>query len=342
MRARNPKHSRPVDLAIVGTNPFAAVLREVLSKTPFPYNEVRLLASGPGEGSLTEFKGEPKIFLKAEEQALEGVQLAFFCEDPATGGAYRNWPSSGSYLAIDLTNTTDITEEMPFAALGRQAKPPKPRRGWIGGVHPVADLVHTIVAPLAAHLEVTALRGVILRPASDFGKVGVEELYQQSINVLNFAELPRQVFGRQLAFNLMPTDVLQATGAQSTLISSHVRALMGSADVPVSLFMTVAPVFHAHTAVLHLEVENLPSEAKLRKLLGASNDLTVGPEPFTAAELEERPRPHVGLIRNDPAGGGTWLWVLADRVEAVVAEGAVQMAARLLGFEPRMPGAVPK
>lgn len=342
MRARDRKRSRPVDLAIVGTDPFAVVLREALSETPFPYNEVRLLASGPREGSLTDFNGEPRIVLKAEEQALEGVQLAFFCEDPATGGAYRNWPSRGGYLAIDLTNTAEITGEMPFAALGRQEEPPEPRRGWIGGAHPVAHLVHTIVAPLAAHLEVTALRGVVLRPAADFGKVGLEELYQQSVNVLNFSDLPRQVFGRQLAFNVMPTDVLQATGVQGALVSSHVRALMGSADLPVSLFMAVAPVFHAHTVVMHLDIKNLPSEAKLRKLLGASNNLTVGSEPLTAAELEERPRPHVGLIRNDPVGGGTWLWVLADRVEAAAAEGTVQMVARLLGFKPRKPGAVPK
>ncbi|MEE8537703.1 MAG: Asd/ArgC dimerization domain-containing protein [Acidobacteriota bacterium] len=342
MRARARKRSRSVDLAIVGTDPFAVALREALSETPFPYNEVRLLASGSGEGSLAEFNGEPRIVLKAEEQALEGVQLAFFCEDPATGGAYRNWPSSGGYLAMDLTNAADITEKMPFTALGRQEELPEPRRGWIGGAHPLAHLVHTIVAPLAAHLEVTALRGVILRPASDFGKVGLEELYQQSVNLLNFSKLPRQVFGRQLAFNLMPTDVLQAAGVQSTLVSSQVRALMGSTDLPVSLFMAVAPVFHAHTVVMHLDIEDLPSEAKLRKLLGASNELTVGSGPLTSAELEERPRPHVGLIRNDPVGGGVWLWVLADRVEAAAAEGAVLMAARLLGFEPRKPGAVPE
>jgi aspartate-semialdehyde dehydrogenase len=276
--------------------------------------------------------------LRAEQEALEGVRLAFFCEDPATGGAYRSWPARGGYLAIDLTNARDVSKEMPLAALGREVEPPKPRRGWVGGAHPLAHLIHTIVASLATHLDVLALRGVVLQPASDFGKVGLEELYQQSVNLFNFADLPQQVFGRQLAFNLMPTEVVQTTGGLSSLVSSQVRTLMGSSDLPVSLFLAVAPVFHAHTMALHVDLEDAPSEADLRDLLGASKDLTVGPEPLTAAELEERPRPHVGLVRRDPVGGGVWLWVLADQVQAAAAEGAVRLAARLLGLEPRQRG----
>ena len=48
---------------------------------------------------------------------------------------------------------------------------------------------------------------VVFQPASAAGAGGVEELYQQSVSLLNFHDLPRAVFGRQIAFNLVPSSL---------------------------------------------------------------------------------------------------------------------------------------
>ena len=331
-----PRHT----LAVVGSSSMARSVREALLEKRFPYSEVRLLGSGEGEVQIVEFDGEPRLILKAEPATLEGVHLAFFCEDPGSSGAFRGWPESGGFLAIDLTG--GMGDGVPLADGGVSSALPALHRGWIAAAHPLAHLLVSVLAPIEARIRLGAVRGVILRPAADFGQAGLDELYQQSINLFKFDELPRSVFERQLAFNLVPGEGVDGGRPLAPLIASQVGRILGrEQDLNVSLFLAVAPVFHAHTVALHLELEGRPTEAALRDLLRSSGDLQVGEDPLTAVEVADQSRPHVGLIRRDADGRGAWIWAVADRVPATGAAAAVRLAERMLRVEPR-PGSGPR
>lgn len=335
MPARDAERGSRFDLAIVGSSPPARDLREALLERRFPFREVRLLGTPGAEMQITEFAGEPRLVSPAEPEALKGVHLAFFCEDPATGGAYRDWPERDGYLAIDLTGGSGPAGPPPMASLRDPDALPAPRHGWLAAAHPLSHLLATLVTPLEIRTRLLAVRGVVLRPASDFGQAGLDELYGQSVNLLNFTELPREVFARQLAFNIIPGEILDRGRRLEAMIASQVCALLGRPDMPVSVFLAVAPVFHAHTAVLHLEFESRPAEDDLRDLLRGTADLRVDAEPLTPVETGEERRPHVGLVRRDAEGRGAWLWAVADGVAAAAAGNAVSLAERMLGVESR-------
>ena len=339
MAAKGAEAPPRFGVAIVGATPLARSVREALLERRFPYSEVRLLGVGGAEVPLTEFNGEPRVLEKAEPGALRGVHLAFFCEDPATGGAYRAWTEQSGFLGIDLTGNAPASDAPPLAHGGLHDGPLTPKHGWLAAPHPLTHLLVSLLAPIDRRVRLTAVRGLVLRPAADYGQAGLDELYQQSVSLFNFSSPPDQVFGRQLAFNLIPADLLDGARPMGPLVAAQLAELLGRPGLPVSVFLAAAPVFHAHSVALHLEFEGRPTEAALLELLRASGDLRVDAQRLTAVEVADEIQPHVGLIRCDPDQRGAWLWAVADRVAAAAARGAVRLAERLLGVTPSAPPA---
>jgi aspartate-semialdehyde dehydrogenase len=335
MAARGTEAPGRYCLAVVGRSPLALAVRQALVDRHFPYSEVRLLgAVQEGEAVLTEFDGEPRILAPAGHGALEGVHLAFFCEDPATGGAYRDWPERVGCLAIDLSDSATGLTDLPLASTSSPRGPLAPSRGWLAAPHPLAHLLVSLLAPLEERVRLEGVRGVILRPAADFGQEGLDELLQQSVSLLNFSQPPSRVFQHQLAFNLIPAEAMEADGGLSSRLAAQVTALLGRPELPCRLFLAVAPVFHAHTIILQVEFEGRPSEAALRDLLRSSGEVRVAPRPLTAAEVADERLPHVGLVRPEAGGRAAWLWAVADRVSQAGAEEAVRLAERMLKVDP--------
>jgi aspartate-semialdehyde dehydrogenase len=182
---------------------------------------------------------------------------------------------------------------------------------------------------------------MILQPAADFGQEGLDELFRQSVNLLNFAPPQSQVFDRQLAFNLIPAEAVQGGAGLASRLAAQAATLLGRPDLPCRLFLAVAPVFHAHTLILHVEFAERPSEAALRELLRSSGEVRVAAQPLTAVEVANERLPNVGLVRPEAGGHAAWLWAVADRVSEAGAEQAVRLAERLLNVAPGSPrGAV--
>ena len=43
----------------------------------------------------------------------------------------------------------------------------------------------------------------VMEPASEHGQKGMDELHEQTVNLLSFQELPKNVFDTQVAFNMV-------------------------------------------------------------------------------------------------------------------------------------------
>src|SRR5439155_3862022 len=70
--------------------------------------------------------------------------------------------------------------------------------------HPVAIPIALILNQIETLSRVEICTATVVQPASEFEQIGVEELAQQTISVLNVHAVPKTVFDRQLAFNLYP------------------------------------------------------------------------------------------------------------------------------------------
>lgn len=172
-------------------------------------------------------------------------------------------------------------------------------------------------------------------PASEQGNPGLDELHQQTVSLFAFQEMPKAVFGEQLAFNLIPVWGEEASAgklcdAESTIREEFPRIFPAASAVAISLRVVQAPVFHSLSFSVWLSGEAAADTAALAQSLrgelvdvwkaenGAPNNVsTVGDAGIS-----------VGDIRADPARhGACWLWMTADnlRLRATGAIGAARI-----------------
>ena len=71
--------------------------------------------------------------------------------------------------------------------------------------HPAAVLRWLFCwAGLTELRPIRSASATVLEPASEYGRAAMDELHQQTVKLLSFQELPRQVYDTQVAFNATP------------------------------------------------------------------------------------------------------------------------------------------
>src|ERR1700730_17164103 len=207
-----PGRERPIRVAIVGASSLRGKeLKVVLEERNFPASEIILLDESVMAGTLTEAAGEPTFIRALKEDSFEGARFVFFAGSPAD--AERNWEiaqRSGATV-IDLTGATAASGRATtlIPSLSSVLLPVGPSQSN-GTARPAAYYSPpspvVIACTLAAGLgNLSQLRIVILyfSPVSHRELAGVEELENQTTNLLTFREISKAVFDEQVAFNLL-------------------------------------------------------------------------------------------------------------------------------------------
>jgi aspartate-semialdehyde dehydrogenase len=193
----------------------------------------------------------------------------------------------------------------------------------------VADSLAVVLAELLAPLRSLSPRSVsavVLRPAAAQGASGLDELREQTVRLLRFESPPTEVFGKPLAFNLIPEPF--ADGAPSGVrgIAADVAEILGPGGPEVTARVATAPWFHGHMLFVHLQGLS-GDRTRLREVLSAAQavELLEDGSGFTAADGPEERRTVVYEAERE--GDGAWILALAAEAETAAARQAVAVAA---------------
>ena len=119
----------------------------------------------------------------------------------------------------------------------------------------------------------------VFEPASERGQKGMDELHQQTVNLLSFQSLPKDVFDTQVAFNMVARYGQKSQLSLDSLearVRRHYQKIAG-ADAPRPAVMLLQPpVFHGHALGIFLEMEQPVNEAKLLETLGGDHVTLAG------------------------------------------------------------------
>jgi hypothetical protein len=126
-------------------------------------------------------------------------------------------------------------------------------------------VIARLVAALAPHVALTALRGTALLPASEWGQAGVAALGQQTAAVLNFRELPAGVMPQRQAFNVIPMAATPGLNPAQLLALPDLH-------VPVHLHCWAVPVFVGISGHLLIELDGASSASQMESWLAAALD----------------------------------------------------------------------
>ncbi len=319
-------------------------LKEVLSDRNFPSTDIRLLDDEESLGQLQAVGEEPTFIQSVLPEHLENVDFTFFASDENfTRNTWQMARNAGS----DIIDLSYALEKEPGVLL---------RAPWIErelGATPKVDFSDAPVAiahPAAIVLALLLLRAqkvgsveravaTVLEPASEHGRRGMDELHEQTVNLLSFQQLPKGVFDAQVAFNVIDRYGERSTPALSAVedrIQRHFRSIvLGKLNVP-SLMLLQAPIFHGHAFSLYIELDTaVQNEELIAAVSGEHVDVLQSaeesPSNVNAAGQEQI---QVFVRRDAQNANGFWLWAATDNLR-IAALSAVECAESMIASRPR-------
>ncbi|MGD0732059.1 MAG: Asd/ArgC dimerization domain-containing protein [Terracidiphilus sp.] len=327
-------------------------LKDALSDSPLATASLVLLDEAEAQGQLDQVGDEVTFVRAIEDDAFERVDFAFFCgTEDLTRKHWRQALRSGSTV-LDLSGALDqetgVVVRAPWldsSGLGSEAVTPDLFTPAVVPAHPAALAIALLLERLQTAAPVRFAAVTLLEPASEFGRAGMDELHQQTVNLLSFQALPRAVYDAQVAYNLLgglgeaAVVNLNAAGAR---IRRHYDALAAGRWPALALQVILAPVFHGHTFSIAVELERAVEISALEEALSGEHvDLvledTDSPSNLAATGQNDvlvRLRPEFGGARNTNQASRLWLWAASDNLR-LQAQNAVECALDLRRLRPQ-------
>ncbi|HEX9501486.1 MAG TPA: Asd/ArgC dimerization domain-containing protein [Thermoanaerobaculia bacterium] len=323
-----PKSSQGYRVGIV--NPLTLVgneIKTILRERSFPFAKLVLLDStGKAAGALTDIGDEPMVVTAISDDELEDLDLVFFCGPPAVNREWIERYRDDKFIAIDTSQPSTITEGT-LAVAGVNLEEINAGEKLIISPHPVAVPISLILHQIGMLSAVELCTATVVQPASEFEQLGVEELAAQTASVLSVKGMPKEVFDRQLAFNLYP-----ALEHNEEFIVDQIRRLTdGNAEL--ALLITQGTIFHSHTFSLFLKTRDDLSVEQIMARLRENPAIALPEEDesFGTIDAAGKDEVLVAEVRRDPTiRGGFWVWAVCDNLRRSSALNAVLVAEKVL------------
>lgn len=302
----------------------------ILRDRIFPVASLALLTDDEEEaGTLAEGVLEPAFLRMASREVLEGLDMIFFCGDPETAARWIPLRDELSFTAIDLTQPSAFSNEVEARVAGIGSGE-LPTGDLVVSAHPVAAMICLILEPLLRHSTIEFFTASVILPASELGQEGIDELFQQTLAVLNAEGPPRQVFEQQAAFNIYtPRDAFEL----EDYIVGQIRQIIGS-ELRGSVLVQQGSTFHSHSLALHVRLARAVDPAEIQEALEGSVSL-VAADPDTlpgltdAGGLDAVLIVRVGLDREDARS--LWIQAASDNLRRSSVLNAVMLVEELVG-----------
>ncbi len=325
-------------VAVVGaTGVVGREMIAVLASRRFPVADLLPLASERSAGEHVEWGGADVLVEALDDDAFEGIDLALFSAGASVSERYAPLAVKAGAVVVDNTSAFRMLPEVPLVVPEINAHALVGHRGIIANPNCSTIQMVLALAPLEAAAGVERVVVSTYQAASGAGRDAMDELRDQTIDLLNFREAKVKHFARRLAFDVIPQiDTFQPDGRtrEERKMIDEPRKIMERPDLRVAVTCVRVPVFVGHCVSLNVELRGPLPLARALEVLRAAPGLVVAdrPEDFpTAADAAGQDEVFIGRVRiDDSVPHGLDLWVVADNLRKGAATNAVQICEALL------------
>lgn len=331
-------------VAIVGAGTLKGKeLKDTLNQGSFPAVDIRLLDDDESLGQLDAVGDEVTFVQAVNAESFSEIKVAFFASDE--NFTRRHWALArdAGALVVDLSYALDaepgaalrapwVTGAMTTGGMASGAGAGQERPAIVVPAHPAAVVLALLLERARAVAEMRGVVATVYEPASEQGRRGMDELHQQTVNLLSFQQMPTAIYDAQVAFNMLArygANAPAALEAAERRILGHFQQI-ASPRVPIpSLMLVQAPIFHGHVFSVYIELEKKAAVGDLAQALAGAHVAVArageSPSNVAAAGQDEI---MVALRRDVQKDNAFWLWAAADnlRVQSVTAVEAAQQA----------------
>jgi aspartate-semialdehyde dehydrogenase len=332
-------------VAIVGAGTVRGKeVAQVISDRNFPSADLKLLDEDDALGQLETAGDEVTFIQNVSPEQFERVDFTFFASNPASTLKYWKSARDAGSAIVDLTAALEDQPDAMIRApwierqrglsLGVQLQP-----GPAVVAHPAAVTLALLLLRLQKAGTVLRAVATVLEPASERGQKGMDELHEQTVNLLSFQTLPKNVYDTQIAFNMVARYGEQAkptlASAQERILRNYKSIAGGEASIP-SIFLVQAPIFHGHAFALHVDMAQPSSVEGLTKALeGEHVSISTGadesPSNVNAAGHGDI---LVSVAQDEDQPSSFWIWAAADNLRLSAAN-AVECAETMAASRPQ-------
>jgi aspartate-semialdehyde dehydrogenase len=329
-------------VAVVGaTGAVGREMLQILAERKFPISDVIALASGRSAGGQVSF-GEDKVLTILELATFDfkGVDICLSSAGAKISEEFVPRATKAGCVVIDNTAHFRMDPDVPLVVpeVNPDAIAGYKKRNIIA--NPNCTTIQMLVALKPLHDLATIKRIVVAtyQSVSGAGKEAMDELFVQTRGVFVNDELKREVFHKQIAFNVIPQiDTFMEDGMtrEEWKIIAETKKILDP-KIKVAATAVRVPVFIGHAEAVNVEFEKPISAGEARDALKRAKGITVIDQKhedgfITPVEVVGEDNVYVSRIREDiSVENGLNLWIVADNLRKGAALNAVQIAELLV------------
>ena len=325
------------NVAVVGaTGIVGRQIVEILDERDFPVKVLSLFASPDSLGEFLQFGDESMPVQLLEKTVFDAVDIAFFCAGATVSAEYCPVAAAAGVICIDCSGYWSDEEAMPLVV-------PEVNPEAVAGFKAKRIIANPDCATIQLSLPVQALGGVDVvervvvstyQAVSDCGQKGVDELRQQSGELLNGRPAKQKEFSHQVGFDCIPQigDFLDDgyTSTEVNLVKQMHRLF--DKTLAITATAVTVPIFYGNCQSVNIQTRASIDINEISELLDGFtglevvDDLTAKQYPLPV-DVTGQDGVYVGRLRTDfSVQNGLNLWSALDNIRKGAATNAVQIA----------------
>ncbi len=334
------KQKTAYTVAVVGaTGAVGAEMIEILEERKFPVGVLQPLASYRSAGGRVTFHDQELVVRELTKDSFEGVDIALFSAGADISREYAPIAAKAGAVVIDNSSAWRMGKDVPLVVPEVNPADIAKHKGIIA--NPNCSTVQMVIAlkPLHDRARIRRIVVTTFQSVSGTGKEAMDELLEQSQDLLSFKEPAPNVYPYQIAFNCLPhiDDFLPSGYTKEEMkLLNETRKIMGDDSIRVTATTVRVPVYVGHSESVNIETEKKLTANEARAILSEAPGVLlyddpvhkVYPMPIDVAGKDEV---FVGRIREDESiPNGLNLWIVADNLRKGAALNAIQIAEELI------------
>ena len=310
-------------------------LIRLLHKRQFPLSDLRLLASSRSAGRTQTYGNQSWTIQEATADRFDGLDACIFSAGASQSKLFAEEAVKRGCIVIDNSSAFRMDANVPLVVPEINPEAAFEHKGIIA--NPNCSTIITLMGLYPLH-KAFGLKSIIAstyQAVSGSGAAGVVELEQQVKAWATGAQMKKDVYPHQIAFNLLPhVDILFDDGytKEEMKMLNEGRKIMSLPDLKVTCTCVRVPVFRAHSISVSADFEKPVTVEAAREAITQFSGVQLVddlenqkfPMPLDYSEVVDC---GVGRIREDRVfANGLALWVTGDQVWKGAALNAIQIA----------------
>jgi aspartate-semialdehyde dehydrogenase len=310
---------------------------EILDERKFPLTGLRLFASKRSAGEVMACQGkEWKVEELTESSSFEDVDLAFISATDTISKDYGQRLGATGIAVIDDSAVFRMDDQVPLVVPEVNAGA---LRAMPKGIVSIPNCTTTplVMALKPLHDAVGVKRVVVttFQSVSGTGAAAMDELMDQTKDLLAFRDVTTKVYPYQIAFNLLPhigSFNEEGDCSEEVKIAKETRKILGATGLRVTATAVRVPVLRCHSEAINVELERPLKANEARAALAAMPGVIVYDDPVKKLypmplDATGKDEVYVGRVREDESiMNGLNLWVVSDNLRKGAALNAIQIA----------------